>query len=271
MFIHAKFETGLMYTTNPPFTLEEFNALHTAISPDLLRIAYRTKGEYTFEDMRGEAWEEADRMLTSGIDDSISSPEFAKKIIKRLRTRLVKWSSKIVRHAIRIDADSDEDSDRFYWVDSAIASAESDPVVQLVEREETQALEQAQEKRLKSSYSEVVAYFRLLENFNSDREAIAEHLGLSWHWIWRKIKRATDLERQQDSLFDRIRIIDENFVPPPSRFKRRKLLSRSERKALEHQKRLRQLKLFPRAYVPIKLMAGHKCSMCPSNNRAQQE
>ena len=248
--------------TNLFLTLEEFHALCTVISPGLRHIASQTQGEYTFEDMKGEAWEEANKMLNSGKYDSITSPEFKKVLLGRLKNRLVKWSSKIVRYALRFEyTDNDGDGDKNYWLDGVIASAESDPVAQLIEREEAQELKLAQENRLRSSYSEVVAYYRLLENFNSDSQAIEEHLGLSWNWIWYKIKRARDWEKQQNSLFDQIKIIGENFVPPPSRLKRRKLLSRRERAALEHQKRLLQLRLFPRAYIPIKVIARHICTI----------
>ena len=239
----------------PNLTLEEFDTLYQAISSALRRIAHQTNGEYELDDMRGEAWEKANKMLESGKYDSISSPEFEKGIVAHLYNHLVKWANNIVRNALRTEyGNQDEDRDRYNWLDAALASAENDPVAQLIAREEMQEREQALKKRLESSYSEVVAYFRLLENLNSDKETIAEHLGLSWNWIWYKIKRATDWEKEQDSLFNQTEIIDKNFVPPPSRFKRRKLLTRSERRSLEHQKRLQQRKLFPRLYIPIRVI-----------------
>lgn len=237
--------------TDFPFTHEEFDALCVAISSGLRRIAYRTQGEYAVEDMRGEACMEALELLESGKHDSISSPEFQNHLLARLYNRLCKFTSKVVRFAVRFeDTGDDDDIDKNHWLDGATASPEDDPFAKLCRIEEMQE----RERKLKSHYSEAVAYFWLFENFNTNREAIAKHLSLSWGWIWRKAKRAKDWAKRQCSLFNTVEIIDHNYVPPPSKLEQRKPLSRQDRADLCHKQRLMQKKLFLRAYVPIRVV-----------------
>ena len=236
--------------TNISFSNEEFQALCAVISPELRRIAKRTQGEHTFEDVKNQAWVEVCAVLESGRYASILTPEFQKHLLGRINNLVNKFESKVVRYAIRPeDKGDDEERDKNYWLESATASSKDDPLEQLCQAEERQE----RETRLKSNYSEAVAYFRLFENY-PDRKVIAEHLALSWGWVLHKIRLARKWVQWQSSLFDNEEVIDEDFVLTSGKLKPRKSLSRQERTAIEHQNRFLQRKLFPRAYIPIRVL-----------------
>ncbi len=238
--------------TDTPFSSDEFFTLREDILPDLRRIAGQTQGECTVDDLINDAWLLAFELQCDETQANILSQDFKKMLISRLFNRFCKFFSKRLRRtAIRLDdfGNDDDDGGKSNWLESLTASEEADPFVQLCRKEEMQE----KEDRLKASYSEAAAYFLSQENLKSRRLNIAEYLALSWRWVRHKMKRARDWVQRQSSLFDGIEVIDDNFLPIPNRLKYQKPLSREERAALEHQKRLLQKKLIPRMYVPIRV------------------
>jgi len=239
--------------TDIPFSLEEFDILYRKCLPSLRGIVSKTKGEYTLEDLKGELYVTAAGLLMEGKYDSIFNPDFQKEIPGYLHNHLHKWADKNVRYAYRFDdVGNDEERDKSHWLDGVTASSENDPFEQLCKHDEVQM----QENRVNASYSEAVAYFRLFENFWPTPRAIAKHLALTWEWVLHRVRQACKRVQQQCSLFNAdgniVEVIDDDFVPPPSKLQPIKALSRKDRANLKHQNRLRQKKLFPMAYVPIR-------------------
>lgn len=236
--------------TTSLFSLKEFENLYIAILPVLRHISCHTDGEFTVDDLKNEAWLLAVDLYEKRTDMPISSPSFQKLISAHLFSRLCKYTSKTTRYAVRLDDmnDNADDNSKNRWLESLTATSENDPISKLCRIEEMQE----QEKQLQFNYSEAVAYYSFLENFKKDRQAIAEHLALSWRWIWYKIKRARYWMQQQSSLFDGIEIIEEDFMPPHCQRKRKKPFSHSEYVLLEKEWKRLQQKLFTLAYIPIK-------------------
>lgn len=240
--------------TDAHFSIDEFENFYTAVLPGLRRISRETQGEYTVDDLKNEAWVLVFELQEKGITDNLSSPRFQNNILARLCNRFCKFTSKVVRFAVRID-DKDDDADdgkKNYWLDGLTASHEDDPLLKLCKVEEMQE----KEKHLQSSYSEAMAYVNLLENFHTDRKAISEHLSLSWKWILQKMRRARCWVKKQCSLFDGVEIIDDQFMPPPNKLQKQKPFTRAEYAFIEQEQRRLQKRLFPRAYIPIRVIEG---------------
>jgi len=240
-----------------PFSSDEFDTLRRTILPDLRSIARQTQGECTVDDLINDAWLLAFELQSDETQDHILSQSFQKTLLSRLYNRFCKFFSKRLRRtAISLDdtGDDDEEGGKSNWRESLTASEEADPFVQLCQKEEMQE----QEDRFKASYSEAAAYFLSQENLKSRKINIADHLALSWAWVRQKFKRARDWVQRQNSLFDGIEVIDENFIPLPNKLIYHKPLSHEDRRVLEHQRRLMQRKLFPGAYVPIRIIEWPK-------------
>lgn len=199
-------------------TSQQFETLYTTLLPKLQRIANQTQGEMTVDDLKGELWLLVQELQSDEKIAALPSIEFQQNILSRLYGRFVKFASKQLRYAIHLDYETDDENcDNKNWLDSLAATSE-DPVTYMCRIEEAQQ----QENRLKSCFSQATAYLKLLENFRSNRSAIAKHLALSWGWLRCKIQRACNHVRWQHSLFDGIEEVADHFMPPPARFKQKK-------------------------------------------------
>ena len=225
-----------------------FARLIPAILADLRRIASRSRGETTVEDLQTEAWivvEELSRDRDPPPD--VGGKGFHQQILGRLYNRFVKFADKRLRFAVRLDQQQeDEDGGKR---ENAIAAALAapacyDPSLAL----ETHEDEITQRQQILGHFAEAVAYLRVFANMGNDRLAIADHLAIATCTLHRRLRRAELTVQMQPSLFDGITVIPENFMPPRLA---RKVAIRSE---ATHGVVLlcRQTRLFVRAYVPIR-------------------
>lgn len=234
--------------------LEPFETLYKSLLPKLRFIASQTQGETTIDDLMSEVWLLREELQSDKKITTLSNHEVQQNIFLRLYGRFVKFANKGLRYAIRLDhIIDDENGDNKNWLDSLAATSEDHEAYLCRVEEELQ-----QEAQLKGCFSQATAYLRLLENFKSNKAAIAKHLALSLSWLRRKIQRARNHVECQRSLFDNVEEIAENFMPPPKSLKQRKMLSRLEWALIRRRTFAGQKRLFCRMYIPIRKIEAYE-------------
>lgn len=180
---------------------------------DFRRIAGSSRGDYTADDVFNEAWLVAyDIGRKRGFAVDFLNPEDQELILGCLYNNLVNFSEKTVRYAVKLDKDWDsEDSES--PIDSLArlltAPRHCDPFHQL----------QAAEKRseppelVRHSYSQASAYVILLHRFDWELDSLAEDLRMVISTLRRRMIASGIYVKRQPSLFDRIQVIDSDFLP----------------------------------------------------------
>ena len=227
-----------------------FSSLIPSIISDLRRIANRTRGETTVEDLQTEAWlvaEEGSRNREPPPD--VGDKSFHQQILGRLYNRFVKFADKRLRGAVRIDEQHSDDDGaiRENSIAATLAAQDdSDPSKAMEARES----EHEQELAVLGHFAEAVAYLRILASMKNDRCAVAAHLAIAVSTLHSRMKRAEWVVRLQPSLFDGITAIPSDFMPPRHSGRLPAVATTSEK----HRPPafLTQLKLFVRAYIPIR-------------------
>lgn len=227
-----------------------FSSLLPSIISDLRRIARRTRGETTVEDLQTEAWLVAEE-LSRDCDPppDVEDKSFHQQILGRLYNRFVKFADKRLRTAVRIDeqhADEDGGMQENSIAATLTARDDYDPSKAM------EALQEAhqQEMQVQGHFAEAVAYFRILSTMKNDRYAVADHLAIAVSTLHCRIKRAEWVIQLQPSLFDGITAIPNDFMPPRHAGRQTAVANTSQ----EHRPAafLNQLRLFVRAYIPIR-------------------
>lgn len=133
-----------------------------------------------------------------------------------LHCKLVRFSEKRIRYAVKLDKDWDtEDADSAMNALARLLTApeQFDPLVRMLadeERFDPLALS-------KHSYSQASAYVILLHRFDWSLDSLAEHLRLTACTVRHKIAHSGVHMRMQPSLFDRINSIESSFAPTIAR------------------------------------------------------
>ncbi|WP_020201729.1 hypothetical protein [Cupriavidus sp. WS] len=228
-----------------------FAKLIPAILSDLRRIASRSRGEATVEDLQAEAWILAEE-LSQDHDPppDAGDKSFHQQILGRLYNRFVNFADKRLRFAVRLDEqrENDDGGTRENSVAAALAAPEdSDPSLALATRED----ERTQERQLMGRFAEAVAYLRVFANMGNDRPAIADHFAIAVCTLRRRLRRAERSVEMQPSLFDGITAIPDDFLPPPRPRKYLKNLEKVGADEIASTARA-QSRLFVRTYVPIR-------------------
>ena len=161
----------------------------------------------------GEAWLIAERIgRKRGFDVDFGNEHDQQQVLAWLFNELVRFANKQTRYAVRLDKDWDQE-DAGAAVEALsrflVAPEEFDPAV-------AHELAQEQEGRMavvKHSYSQAAAYLILLERFTWDVADLADHLKVVTKTLRSRIQQCAAWIRQQPSLFDRICVIERNFVP----------------------------------------------------------
>jgi len=191
-----------------------FARLIPAILSDLRRIASRSRGEATVEDLQAEAWLVAEELSRDrDPPPDVGDKGFHQQILGRLYNRFVNFADKRLRFAVRLDEQrEDEDGGmRENPVAAALAAPEgSDPSLARVTREE----EHTQKEQLMGRFAEAVAYLRVFSNIGNDRAAVADHFAIAACTLRRRLRRAERTVARQPSLFDGITVIPDDFMPP---------------------------------------------------------
>jgi len=191
--------------------IKEFLAI---IKPDLKRIAYRTKGETSFEDLENEAY----LLLSEFVKFHEREPflwdsKDLRWITGRLHNHFVKWTDQNLKYAIRIDSLEDDDGES--WALDLPAVDGSDPLLELLYRDESLA----HKHLLDNSYSEAKAYVVSFDHFNHDKDTLSQYWYITSDTLDKRFNRAIVVLEHQPSLFDLIERIDDSFSPIPGREK----------------------------------------------------
>jgi len=189
---------------------------------DLRRIAARTRGEHSADDLGSEAWLIAIEIgQRRGWSFDFADEEDQDTLLAWMHNRFVKYADKAVRNAIKLDRDWDnEEGERAGATLARLLTAplDSDPQMRLQLHEERQDITQIS----RHSYSEAAAYVLLLVRVDWHIEDLAALLRIGVDALRRRLKASGLRARIQPSLFDGVAMIDMDFVP----WRRRSVMSR---------------------------------------------
>jgi len=174
-----------------------FARLIPSIISDLRRIANRSRGETTVEDLQTEAWLVAEELSRDrDPPPDVGDKGFHQQILGRLYNRFVKFADKQLRFAVRLDEQREDDDGgtRENPIAAALAAPEGyDPAHTLEMREG----EREQEQRILGRFDEAIAYVRIFATMRNDRLAIADHLAIATCTLYRRMKRAEQVVQCQ--------------------------------------------------------------------------
>lgn len=185
----------------------------TSRRADFRRIASRTCGEHTVDDVCAESWLIAQEISRKrGLPIDFLNVDDQELVLSWLHCKLVRYADKSVRFAVKLDKDwdvQDAESAMNALARLLTAPAQFDPLVRLLDEEEKfdpLAL-------IQHSYSQASAYVVLLHRFSWDLESMADHLQLLTTTVRNKVIASGVHMKIQPSLFDRIHVIELNFLP----------------------------------------------------------
>jgi hypothetical protein len=184
---------------------------------DLRRIAGRSRGEHTIDDVVGETWIIAhDIERKRGFRIDFADPGDQDVVLAWLHNRLIRFGEKNVRFAVKLDRDWDtEDADQVTNALAGLLAAPEhfDPLVQM-ELDEDVFDPLALSRR---SYSQASAYLILLHRFRWDLDALADRLRLAAATVRNRVITSAAWLRVQPSLFDGIHATTLDFRPTVAR------------------------------------------------------
>jgi hypothetical protein len=178
---------------------------------DLRRIAYGSQEDLELSDVQNEAWIEAQKLGESrGVPVDFLNRGDQEHLLARLYNRLVKYASRTLGYAARLDEDWDrEESTSFGATLSRLLTspASDDPQISLEAAQDSDLLHAAVQR----SYSEAAAYVLLLMRFDWEAMDLARHLRIALHTLRVRLKIAGYKVKFQPSLFDGVQKIPEDF------------------------------------------------------------
>ena len=180
---------------------------------DLRRIAARTRGELSADELMSEAWLMAIEIgQRRGWGFDFSDEDDQDTLLAWMHNRFVKYAEKAVRNAVRLDRGWDsEDGERTGAALARLLTAprDTDPQIRQQRLEEHDELMSIVER----SYSEAVAYMLLLIRVDWHLEDLAELLAVSREALKSRLRSVGLRARIQPTLFDGIDRIDPEFRP----------------------------------------------------------
>ena len=183
---------------------------------DFSRIAYRTQGEYSADDLAQEVWlmvESIEVKLGRPID--FDSPSDQHQVLGWVFNQCVKYCDKTIRSAIKLDKywESEESDFMSHVFDGMMADDGADPFKQLQAAEEIDEFWDAVLK----SYSQLTAYIILLDRVGGAQKDLAQYLGVLLNTLRERLLRAKAHAFKQPSLFDGVQKIGLDFLPLTAR------------------------------------------------------
>jgi len=184
--------------SDPEFTaFEVFSSLRKG---DLIRIARRC-GEATENDVANEAWLLARELTKKHNQDPtfyFSDPVGQRTLLGYLFNRFVRYRETKIRNSIRLEWTEVEQPERY---DSIVAAASiakmGDPLrILLAEESPKKGYEPSPHD------TETGAYLRLLELHGGSMRALAESLNISLSHCYRRRRRAREICKVQQPLFN---------------------------------------------------------------------
>lgn len=180
---------------------------------ELKRIASGSRGDFELSDVQNEAWLEAHKLgETRGFPVDFMDRADQNHLLARLYNRLVKYSDKTVRFAVKLDTDWDREESTAYGAVLArflTAPVASDPQASLPDPHDSLKMSDA----VQNSYSEAAAYVLLLMRFEWDARDLSGYLHIALNTLRLKLRVAGQKVSVQPSLFDRIEKVREDFEP----------------------------------------------------------
>jgi hypothetical protein len=173
--------------------MDAFTKFTVARRPDLRRIARHTQGEHSVEDVVNEAWLLAAHLWERGdIAADFGDTAFQQRLLAHLYQKLVRYTERNIRHALRLDHPTRDESTT--PLIDRLADAGTDPLSTAI------AAQECPSSRNDTVFSLAVAYLFLLRRFNNRMRALANHLLISLSHAYRCCARARWLVAQQHSL-----------------------------------------------------------------------
>lgn len=200
--------------------MSQYNAATTKFTEFLRRhagafrsIARKAGSGISSDDLQQDAWLIAsDIEARRGHPIDFSDPDDQSTVLAWLTNKFVKYTSKNLNNALRLDADEDDG----FSISSTLAGPRSDnPLYQLIRQEEELAEAERIPSVVRQSYSEASAYALLLAKFDGKKSAVANLLGITVATFRRKFFQANAWISIQPSLFDGFIRVAANFLPAP--------------------------------------------------------
>ena len=180
-------------------------------SGGLRSIAYKAGPETSSDDVGQDAWLIAIEIGNRrGHPVDFSDPDDQSTVMAWLTNRLLKYASKKLKNAIRIDADEDDD----FSISRTLAGPDNDnPLNQLIRHEQEVAEVERIPPLVRQSYSQASAYTLLLIKLEGKKSAVAKLLGMTLGTFRRKFQQANAWISIQPSLFDGLIHVAMDFLP----------------------------------------------------------
>lgn len=181
---------------------------------DLRRIARQSR-EFCLDDMQGEAWLIAEKIeLRRGRAVNFADAADQETVLAWLYRELVTYAEKAVRFAIRLDKDWDSEDSPGNLLDQLLTAPDhSDPMARMLDEQAQRDVLEA----LQASYSQAAAYVILLDRFDWEMVALAEHLRVVLTTLHGRIAWSCRHMKMQPSLFDRVQVVPSDFLPTQAR------------------------------------------------------
>lgn len=190
-----------------------FERFLVARRSDLRRIAARTQGELSVDDLTSEAWLIAIEIgMKRGWPIDFDNEDDQDMLFAWMHNRFVKYAEKAVRFAVKLDRDWDDESGESMGAALArllTAPLDSDPQMRQQLHDEQQELVEI----VRHSYSEAAAYILLLIRVDWHLDDLASLLWIGVDALRRRLKASGLRARVQPSLFDGREVIDPEFTP----------------------------------------------------------
>jgi hypothetical protein len=191
-----------------------FESFIAKMASGFRRIAYATKQEVTVQDLHSEAWIVASEISEKrGTEIDFSDPADQNLVMGYVYTKKVLRRDRHLSSAVRIDKDEESDDGAPKWSEQLKAPSSSDPLKQLVRRENAMEAE----AKLRASYSQAAAYLHTFARFKHDRQRVCTYLLISSGVLARRMVAAAATTLIQPSLFDGKSKISSRFMPQPGR------------------------------------------------------
>lgn len=189
-------------------TFSEFLERHAGA---LRSIARKAGPEISADDLQQDAWLIATEIeARRGHPIDFSDPKDQSTVLSWLTSKFLKFTSKKLKNAVRLDADEDSDSS----ISRTLAGSDSDnPLNQLMRHEQEAASVERIPPLVRKSYSQASAYTLLLSKFDGKKSAVAKLLGMTLETFRRTFLRANVWISVQPSLFDGLVQVATDFMP----------------------------------------------------------
>ena len=183
-----------------PLSFERFLDAQTGA---LRKIASKTRGSHSLDDLQSEAWLisiQIGKRWGASID--LASPATQTTVLAWLYKRFVDYVDGKLKHSL-----DHVDDDAIPWHERLAAPQELEPLAQL-ERTVDEAIELPTK-----GFSQFTAYMILLKRCELNLTKLAAYLDVSFKTLQRRVEAASEHANLQPSMFDSIEAIPAMFEP----------------------------------------------------------